>query len=135
MKKSTLYRKILWLVTVFVTLWSTVPIPIAQAVVTRSYARTNVNRNVNVNRNANVSRNVNVNVDDDDDYHPFAAAAAGALVGAATAAVIGSVVHSKPPNCVPVTINGVTFLQCGSTWYQPQYAGTQVTYVVVNSPK
>ena len=26
-------------------------------------------------------------------------------------------------------------VQCGSTWYQPQYAGTTVQYVVVNPPR
>lgn len=25
-------------------------------------------------------------------------------------------------------------MQCGSTWYQPQYQGSNVTYVVVNQP-
>jgi hypothetical protein len=29
------------------------------------------------------------------------------------------------------TIGGVPYQQCGSTWYQPQYVGTQVQYVVV----
>ena len=35
----------------------------------------------------------------------------------------------------PVVVNGVTYYQCGSTWYQPAYQGSQVTYVVVNPPK
>ena len=52
----------------------------------------------------------------------------------ADAAAIGSIAYSIPPSCAPVYANGVTFQQCGSTWYQPQYAGTQVTYVVVNPP-
>jgi hypothetical protein len=30
---------------------------------------------------------------------------------------------------------GVTYQQCGSTWYQPQYAGTSVTYVVTSPPQ
>ena len=110
----------------------------------RGYARTNVNvnrnfdRNVNVNRNfdrnVNVNRNVNVDVDrrgwgccD----HPIAA---GVAVGA-TAAVIGSVVYSLPSSCTSMIVNGVTYQQCGSTWYQPQYAGSNVTYVVVDPPR
>ncbi|MFP6559095.1 hypothetical protein WJ542_12360 [Paraburkholderia sp. B3] len=28
----------------------------------------------------------------------------------------------------------VTYEQCGPTWYQPQYVGTQVRYVVVAPP-
>jgi hypothetical protein len=54
---------------------------------------------------------------------------------AATAAVIGAIVYSVPTDCVPVNVNGVTYQQCGSTWYQPQYSGTQVQYVVVAPPK
>ncbi len=135
MKKSTPYRKIAWFVAVLATLYNAVLTPIAQAVVTRSAARTSVNRNVNVNHNVNVNRSVNVDVDDHDHYHPIATAAAVTAAATVTAAVVGSIVHTKPPNCVPVTVNGVTFLQCGSTWYQPQYAGTQVAYVVVNPPR
>jgi hypothetical protein len=135
MKKSTLHRMIVWFVVVLATLYNAVLTPIAQAVVTRTAARTNVNRNVNVNRNTNVSRDVNVDVDYDRDYHPLATAAAVAAVGTVTAAVVGSIVHTKPPDAVPVVVGGVTYLQVGSTWYQPQYAGTQVSYVVVQQPK
>jgi hypothetical protein len=135
MKRSTLYRKIVWFVAVFAILYNTAPIPVAQAVVARTTARANVNRNTNVNRNVNVNRSVNVDVDDHHDYHPVAAAAAVGAAAAVTSAVIGSIVPTKPPNAVPVVVGGVTYLQVGSTWYQPQYAGTQVTYVVVNPPK
>jgi hypothetical protein len=111
-------------------------------------ANTNVNRaNANVNRNVNANNvgnrtvnNVNVNGDFDgnnwnggwdDDYHPFAAAA---VVGG-TAAIVGSMVNSIPPSCTPVVVNGATYSQCGSTYYQPQYAGTSVQYEVVNPPQ
>ena len=111
-------------------------------------ASANTNRNVNANRNVNInsSTNVNVhrdiNVDVDDDWHDHDddwdhPVAKGIAIGAAatvTAAVIGSIVYSVPPDCRPVVVNGFTYQQCGSTWYQPQYAGSQVTYVVVNPP-
>jgi hypothetical protein len=154
MKNSTLYRKTVWFVAVCAILYTTVPIaPVAYTVVVRGATRanvnrnvnvnqnvnratrTNVNRNVNVNQNVNVDRHVNVDVDDHHDYHPLATAAAVAAVGTVTAAVVGSIVPTKPPDAVPVAVNGVTYLQVGSTWYQPQYAGTQVSYVVVNPPK
>jgi len=32
-------------------------------------------------------------------------------------------------------VNGFAYQQCGSTWYQPQFAGTTTTYVVVNAPR
>jgi hypothetical protein len=101
------------------------------------------NRNINANnvgnRNVNNFNNVNVSGDFDggwnggwdDDYHPFAAAA---VVGG-TAALVGSMVNSIPPSCAPVVVNGATYSQCGSTWYQPQYAGTSVQYEVVNPPQ
>lgn len=106
---------------------------------------TNVNRNTNVNRstdvnrstNVNVDRNVNIDVDDgwDNDFdHPWAAAAAVGTAAAVTAAAIGSIVYSVPPSCVTTVVNGIAYQQCGSTWYQPQYAGSSVQYVVVSPP-
>jgi hypothetical protein len=118
---------------------------------------TNVNRQANLNRNTNINRSANVNVDrnvnrnvdrninrnvdvhryNDIDVdvnrrwnHPVGTAVA---IGA-TAAIIGSIVYSLPPSCSMVNVGGITYQRCGSTWYQPRYAGTSVQYVVVNSP-
>jgi hypothetical protein len=97
---------------------------------------TNVNRNTNVNvdRNVNVNthRNVDIDVDVDRGWNPVATVAAVAV----TAAVVGSVVHTLPPSgCYPVQIGPTLYQQCGSYWYQPQYYGTTVQYVVVNPPR
>lgn len=100
-------------------------------------ARTNNVRSTSVN-NVNVERNVDVNVEGhggccggwDNDYHPVATAAAVSGAVAVTSAVVGSIVRSVPPSCVPVNYGGMVYQQCGSTWYQPQ--GSQ--YVVVNPP-
>jgi len=98
----------------------------------------NVNRNVNVNQNVN--RNVNVNqrhrvdidVDVDRGYNPLGVVAAVAV----TAAVVGSATRSLPPTgCAAVSYGTLIYHQCGSTWYQPQYVGTTVQYVVVNPPR
>jgi hypothetical protein len=94
----------------------------------------NVNRNVNVNRDVNVNRHVNVDVDYHRDYDVGRAVATTAAV-VATAAVVGSIARSLPPSCSAVVVNGVTYQNCGSSWYQPQYAGTSVQYVVVNAPR
>jgi len=98
----------------------------------------NVNRNVNRNTNVNVNRDVHVDVDSHNGWndwdHPVAAAAAVTTAVAVTSAVIGSIVYSVPPSCVSTVVNGVAYQQCGSTWYQPQYSGTNVQYVVVNAP-
>jgi hypothetical protein len=104
--------------------------------------RTNNVRNTsvtNVNNNVNVNKNVNVDVDRrggccyggwDNDYHPVATAAAVTATVAVTSAVIGSIVNTPPPGCVPVNYGGIIYQQCGGVWYQPQ--GPQ--FIVVNPP-
>ena len=99
-------------------------------------SNTNVNRNTNVNvdKNVNVNthRNVDIDVDVDRGWNPVATVAAVAV----TAAVVGSVVNTLPPSgCYPVQIGPTLYQQCGSYWYQPQYYGTTVQYVVVNPPR
>ncbi len=105
---------------------------------TNRTANRDVNRNTNINNNTNINRNVDIDVDNghwnDWDDHPFATAAAVTAGVAVTSAVIGSIVYSVPPSCTTVIANGVSYTQCGSTWYQPRYSGTTVQYVVVNSP-
>jgi hypothetical protein len=100
----------------------------------------NINRNVNVNRNYNVNRDIDVDVDHHyggyyGGYHPVATAAAVTAAATVTAAAIGSIVYSLPRSCSAVVVNGFTYQNCSGTWYQPQYAGSQVTYVVVNPPQ
>jgi hypothetical protein len=104
-------------------------------------SRTNNVRNTSVNNtNVNVNKNVNVNVDNnrggccnngwDNDYHPVATAVAIGATVAVTSAIVGSMVQTVPPGCVPVNYGGMIYQQCGTTWYQPQ--GPQ--YVVINPP-
>ena len=66
----------------------------------------------------------------------MAAAAAVTATVAVTAAVVGAIFTpaQMPSNCVQVIQYNVAYMQCGSTWYQPQYQGSDVTYVVVNAP-
>ena len=107
-------------------------------------ANVNTNRNVNSNRNVNVNsnRNVNVNsnrhvdvdVDVDRRLHPIGTAVAVGATVAVTSAVVGSMVRTLPPSCSAVIVNGLTYQQCGGVWYQPQYSGSSVQYVVINQP-
>jgi hypothetical protein len=93
---------------------------------------TNVNANRNTNVNVNSNRHVDVDVDVDRGFHPVATIATVAV----TAAVIGSMTPSLPPSgCVPVMVGNVMYQQCGPNWYQPQYVGTSVQYVVVVAPR
>ena len=116
----------------------------------RSTASSNVNHNVNSNRNTNVNSNRNVNINNDvnvnvnggygygngwdNHYHPVARAAVVTAAVVTTAAVVGSIVYSVPPSCSTVIVSGISYSQCGSTWYAPRYSGTTVQYVVVNPP-
>ena len=108
----------------------------------------NVNRSASVDRSASVNRNVNVDRDVDVNidhryggagygccYNPVGRAAVATAAAVTTAAVVGSMVHTLPPSCQSVSVNGFTYQQCGSTWYQPQFQGTSVTYVVINPPR
>jgi hypothetical protein len=117
------------------TLAATLSFPVEARQVRHSAARhVNVNHNVNVHR----SRHVDVDVNRGyrrgccyyGGYRPVAAAAAVT----ATALVVGSIVNTLPPSCSMVEINGLTYQQCGNTWYQPQISGSSTTYVVVNPP-
>jgi hypothetical protein len=48
--------------------------------------------------------------------------------------VAGSAVYSLPSSCASTEVNGVTYMQCGSTWYRPEFEGTTTSYVVVSPP-
>jgi hypothetical protein len=106
--------------------------------------RTNKVRSTSVN-NVNVNRSTNIDIDVDrdrhhhhhgwdDDYHPIATAAAVTAAVVVTSAVVGSIVRTVPPGCVPVNYGGIVYQQCGTTWYQPQYVGSSVQYVVIVQP-
>lgn len=99
--------------------------------------RTNAVNNISNNRTNTVNNYYNNGYHGGGWYndHPVATAAAVTATAVVTAAVVGSIVYSVPPSCSAVSVNGVVYQQCGSTWYQPQYAGTSVQYVVVNPPR
>lgn len=100
----------------------------------------NVNRPPNFNLNVNRPANVNVNVNHGGGYYGGGNYNRGPSVGAVvaatlvTAVVVGAVVTSIPPNCDTLVVNGLAYRNCGGTYYQPQYQGSSVSYVVVNRP-
>jgi hypothetical protein len=61
--------------------------------------------------------------------------AVGVAVGVTTAVVVGTTVAALPPSCNNVMVAGVVYEQCGPNWYQPQYVGPTVQYVVVTAPR
>ncbi len=72
-------------------------------------------------------------------YSPWGYAAAGAVaVGAAYAigtAISASAFYALPCTATTVVVGGVSYYQCGTTWYSQAYSGGDVTYVVVNPPE
>jgi hypothetical protein len=102
--------------------------------------RTGQTANRDVNRNVNRNVNRDVNVDGDRGYYaggryyggyPVARAAAVTAGVALTAAAVGSIAYSLPSGCSPY----YGYYACGGVYYQPQYQGDNVTYVVVNAPE
>ena len=100
------------------------------------------NRTGNGNFNGNTYNRNNVQINGDNGWnhgccggyggyaHPVAAGMAVGAVAGVTAAAIGSMAYSLPPGCSPYG----GYYNCGGTYYQPQYSGSDVTYVVVNNP-
>jgi len=94
----------------------------------------NSNKNTNTNVNVNKNKNTNVNVDVDVNHKNNNNRGGAFVAGVATAIVVGAIVNSLPSGCNTVIKNGISYSQCGSTWYQPQQSGDSVTYIVVNAP-
>jgi len=60
-----------------------------------------------------------------------------AVVGSACVAdtlAIGSIVSTLPDDAFVTEVNGRGYLRCGNVWFQTQYTGSDVTYVVVHAP-
>jgi hypothetical protein len=55
-------------------------------------------------------------------------------VGVTAGAVIGSTYYDLPRGCYERYYGGVLYYQCGSAWYTPRYAGTDMTYIAVSPP-
>lgn len=64
-------------------------------------------------------------------YNYYGRWGAGAVAAGVTAAAIGSVAYSLPSGCGTVYSGGVKYYNCGSSWYQPQYYGSNIGYVAV----
>lgn len=63
--------------------------------------------------------------------HPIAA---GVVIGAARAAALGAVYYDLPPGCVQSYWSGYSYYSCDGVYYQPEFQGETVVYVVVPDP-
>ncbi len=68
-------------------------------------------------------------------YRPVAPVVGAPVAAAAAGLAIGATVASLPPACSNVVINGITYYNCGGTYYQRAYDGPNVVYVVVQPPQ
>ncbi len=59
--------------------------------------------------------------------HPVAATAIAAIA-------IGAMVATLSGGCSSIRVGGISYQQCGNNYYQPQYVGTTVNYIVVTNP-
>lgn len=121
----------------------------ARRAVNRGAARTrparsgNRNVNRNYNRNHNINRNVNRNVNVNVNHRYYGGYGRGygyyggrPVLAFTTGLVIGSVIAAStmPTTCTTVVANGISYRQCGSSYYQPFYQGDTLVYKVVASP-
>jgi hypothetical protein len=58
-----------------------------------------------------------------------------AIGSMATASQVQTQAQSAGCTMTNVVVNGVTYAQCGPTWYQPVYDNGQVAYQVVSPPQ
>jgi hypothetical protein len=65
---------------------------------------------------------------------PEADAAVVGSVCVADTLAIGSIVSTLPDETFVTEVNGRAYRRCGSVWFQPEYTGSDVTYVVVRAP-
>jgi hypothetical protein len=47
---------------------------------------------------------------------------------------VGTAVAALPGGCTSLTVNGLTYYQCNGVYYQPQYSGGNLVYVVTAPP-
>ncbi|MGE0684052.1 MAG: hypothetical protein AB7P69_24490, partial [Candidatus Binatia bacterium] len=64
--------------------------------------------------------------------YPAGGVAAGMAIGSTMTA---AAFNQQKASCTTLIVNGMTYYQCGSTWYQPSSQGSNVTYIVVSPPK
>ncbi len=105
----------------------------------RQYKSGTINRHGDININKNVNVNVNKKYyNRGGSRHRYynnynaGAFAAGLIVGTAISASAYS--SAYPSGCVATFVGNTTYYQCGTTWYQREYASSGTTYIVVNNP-
>ena len=55
-------------------------------------------------------------------------------VAVGTAVAVGAIVSTLPPSCSTFVADGMTYQNCGGTYYAPRYDGPNVVYEVVSPP-
>ncbi|KAB2924426.1 MAG: hypothetical protein F9K25_17660 [Candidatus Contendobacter sp.] len=71
---------------------------------------------------------------DVDRHWGYGGVGVGAAVAVGTAVAVGAVVSTLPSNCTTIVADGITYQNCGGTYYAPSYDGPNVVYEVVSPP-
>jgi hypothetical protein len=109
----------------------------------KNSTRTSVNTSVNGHGQAasglpvtviGTDRSVDLDVDVDEGRGPARAAVVTSDTIVAETAV-GRIVRTLPPGCSATVVADIGYQNCSGTWYQPQYAGMTLQYLVVRPPK
>jgi hypothetical protein len=63
-----------------------------------------------------------------------AASGAGAVGSTPPPPPVGSTAPALPGGCIPSSVKGVSYYQCGTTWFRPYFGSSGVYYKVVVPP-
>ena len=109
----------------------------------KNSTRTSVNASINAHAQGTselpvtavgTDRSVDIDLDVDQDRgRARAAVIPSGAVAADTS--LGSIVRTLPPGCSSTVVADIGYQNCSGTWYQPQYAGMTLQYLMVRPPK
>lgn len=90
------------------------------------------NKHKDVNRDIDIDKDVDIDVDVDNHHNNNNDLARAVTAGLVVGAVVNSI--DNEAECVTEPRGDVSYLYCDGVWYEPQYSGSNVTYIVVNEP-
>jgi hypothetical protein len=67
-------------------------------------------------------------------YHYYYPTTTYSEVKQTVPAEVGTVVNDIPEDCKPETVNEINYKICGVNWFEPQYSGTEIEYIIVDPP-
>jgi hypothetical protein len=75
-----------------------------------------------------------IDIDVDQGWNPNWSRPRSPRLQPVTAIATGELAFALPSSCVLAGRFGATYYNCNGVWYEPRFARTSITYVVVNPP-